>query len=143
MLAFTTFNFAQNTHSESKPASSTKVIANKLYAASIDSVIQFLLNSAANDFRTHGPSGPLRFRDVRIGYSMTHGGEKRYQLCGQFFQVKKEGKAQWIPFVTIKTSGYEQWIGDNTKAFCKDSTVKWEKVGDLSTSLQNRLNSMK
>lgn len=65
-------------------------------------VVEFLLTSAATDLHTHGQSGPLRFRDVRIGHVDDH-----YMLCGQF----QRGTGEWIPFVTIKTSGYEQWIG--------------------------------
>ena len=47
-------------------------------------VVQFLLTSTATDFHAHRPPDPVRFRDVRVGYVVTPGGEKQYRLCGQF-----------------------------------------------------------
>jgi hypothetical protein len=49
---------------------------------------------------------------------------------------------EWTAFVTIKTSGYEQWLGAQAAAFCQRSTVTWEK-GDWSSSLQSKLDSMR
>ncbi|MFZ7144369.1 MAG: hypothetical protein ACO1G6_03415 [Bacteroidota bacterium] len=44
--------------------------------------------------------------------------EKSFLLCGEFlFQEEKE----WIEFTTIKTSGYEQYLGKNQ--YCQDSTI--------------------
>src|ERR1700730_105895 len=112
------------TRSESQPVSPT--------------VVQFLLTAAASDFHTHRPSDPVRFRDVRIGHVMTPSGEEQYMLCGQFLPAQEAGKAEWTPFATIKTSGYEQWIGAQAARFCQDSSVIWDK-DDLSSSLQSRL----
>lgn len=109
----------------------------------IDSVVQFLLTAAASDFHVHGPSGPVRFRDVRVGHVMSPGAGIQYRLCGQFLQAQEEGKSRWMPFATIKTSGYEQWIGAQAAGWCQDSSVTWDKVGDLSSSLQNRLDSLR
>jgi hypothetical protein len=47
------------------------------------------------------------------------------------------------PFATIKTSGYEQWIGAQAVGFCQRSSVIWDKAGDLSSSLQSRLDSLR
>jgi len=111
--------------------------------ASIDAVVQFLLTSAATDFHTHGPSQPLRFRAVRVGHLKAPDGKMNYMLCGQFARAQDTDKVQWTPFVTIKTSGYEQWLGVQAEAFSKDSSVVWDKVGDLSSSLQSRLDSLR
>jgi hypothetical protein len=127
--------------SESPAVSPTQVLARELQKASIDSVIQFLLTAAATDFHTHRPPDPVRFRDVHIGHVMTSSGEEQYMLCGQFLPAQEGGKAEWTPFTTIKTSGYEQWIG--AAVFCQDSSVIWDKVGDLSSSLQSRLDSLR
>jgi hypothetical protein len=74
---------------------------------------------------------------------MTVSGEKQYMLCGQFLPAPEGGKAEWMPFATIKTSGYEQWIGAQAAGFCQGSSVIWDKVGDLSSSLQSRLDSLR
>ena len=106
-------------------------------------VVQFLLTAAATDFHTHRPPDPVRFRDVRIGHFMTPSGEEPYMLCGQFLPAQEGGKAEWTPFATIKTSGYEQWIGAQAASFCQRSSVIWDNEGDLSSSLQSRLDSLR
>jgi hypothetical protein len=68
-------------------------------------------------------------------------GEKQYMLCGQFLPAPTKDKADWMPFVTIKTSGYEQWLGDQAASFRKRPSIIWDK-GDLSSSLQSRFDSL-
>ena len=101
---------------------------------------EFLLTSAATDFHTHRPPYPVRFRDVRIGYEMTPDGTRQYMLCGAF--LAEGSKPEWTPFVTIKTSGYEQWLGAHAVGFCERSSIVWIE-GDLSPSLQSRLDSLR
>jgi hypothetical protein len=103
--------------------------------------LQFLLTSAATDFHIQHPSHTLQFRKVRIGHVMTPAGEKQYMLCGQFQTVPAEAKAKWTPFLTIKTSGYEQWLGEQVASRCKQPSIIWEK-GDQTTSLQRRFDSL-
>src|SRR5213594_5223431 len=117
------------TRSESEAVSPTQVLAPGLQKASIDSVVQFLLTAAATDFRTHRPPDLVRFRDVRIGHVVTPGGNEQYMLCGQFLPAQEGGNAAWTPFATIKTDGYEQWIGAAAAGFCQDSSVIWDNVG--------------
>src|SRR5207247_10984602 len=102
--------------SESQAVSPTQELAPQ--KASIDSVAQFLLTAAATDFHTHRPPDPVRFRDVRIGHVVTPSGKEQYMLCGQLLPAQEGGKAEWTPFATIKTSGYEQWIGSHAAGFC-------------------------
>jgi hypothetical protein len=80
---------------------------------------------------------------VRVGHAKTPSGEEQYRLCGQFLPAQDEGKAEWTPFVTIKTSGYEQYIGAQAAGFCQDSSVTWDEAGDLSSALQSRLDSLR
>ncbi len=121
----------------------TRSGASEQQKASIDPVVQFLLTSAATDFISHRPPDPVRFRNVRIGHVMTPSGEPQYLLCGQFLPAQEGGEAKWTHFATIKTSGYEQWIGAQAAGFCQDSSVTWDKVGDLSSSLQSQLDSLR
>ena len=142
-LVLTACSTAPVTRIESRAVSSTQVPAPERQKTPIDSVVQFLLTAAATDFHTHRPPDPARFRDVRIGHVMTPSGEEQYMLCGQFLPAQAGGKAEWTPFATIKTSGYEQWIGAQAEAFCQGSLVIWDKVGDLSSLLQSRLDSLR
>ena len=142
-LVLTACSTAPVTRIESRAVSSAQVLAPEGQKTPIDSVVQFLLTAAATDFHTHRPPDPARFRDVRIGHVRTPSGEEQYMLCGQFLPAQAGGKAEWTPFATIKTSGYEQWIGAQATAFCQGSSVIWDKVGDLSSSLQSRLDSLR
>ncbi len=129
--------------SESQAVSPSQVPVPELQTAKLDSVAQFLLTAAATDFHAHGPSHPIRVRGVRIGHTMTPSGEEQYMLCGEFQSAQEGGKAEWTPFTTIKTSGYEQLIGGLGTSLCQGSSVVWDKLGDLSSSLQSRLDSLR
>jgi len=131
---------APATQSKPQAASPTQVNASEPQKTSIDPVVKFLLTSAASDFHDHGPKGPLHFRNVRIGRLMTDGKES-YRLCGEF--LREEDKAEWTPFATIKTSGYEQYIGGQATGYCQGSSFVWDTQGDLSSSLQSQLESLK
>jgi hypothetical protein len=106
-----------------------------------DAPLEFLLTSAAADLHAQHRSHTIHFRKVHIGHVMTPGGEMQYMLCGQFLTARPEDKGGWAPFATIKTSGYEQWLGDQAASFCKRPSIVWEK-GDLSPLLQTRFDSL-
>lgn len=131
------------TRSQPQAASPVQGPASELQKASMDPPLQYLLAAAATDFHAHGPLYPARFRDVRIGHVMTPDGAKRHMLCGQFLPAQERGKAEWTHFATIKTSGYEQWIGAQAAGLCQQSSIIWGKEGDLSSSLQSRLESLR
>ncbi len=143
VILLATCSTAWMTQIEAQTVSPAQVPVTKTQKASLDSVVQFLLTSAATDFHDHGPAGPLRFRKVRIGHAVTNSADKHYRLCGQFLRTQKGVKSQWTPFATIKTSGYEQMIGAQAEAYCQDSSFIWDKVGDLSSALQRRYDSLR
>jgi hypothetical protein len=107
---------------------------------STDAPVDFLLTSAAADFHTHRPPYPARVRAVRIGYATTPEGTRRYMLCGAF--LAQGGNGEWTPFATIKTSGYEQWLGTQAAGFCGSPSIVWVE-GDFSPALQSRLDSLR
>ncbi|MDQ6892642.1 MAG: hypothetical protein M3167_08175 [Acidobacteriota bacterium] len=74
---------------------------------------------------------------------MTSQGEKQYRLCGEFLPAQDGGKAEWAAFATIKTSGYEQWLGAQSTSFCHGASFIRDDVGDLASSLQSRLDSLR
>ena len=135
-LFFAACGTAPATSSKSPAASPTQVNASEPNQTSIDPVVKFLLTSAASDFHDHGPKAPLQFRNVRVGHVMSDGKES-YRLCGEFLQ--EGNNTEWTPFATIKTSGYEQYIGPTT--YCSGS-IAWD-TPDLSASLQTQLDSLK
>ncbi len=98
-----------------------------------DTVVLFLMTSASNDFRHHQPPTPLDFRNVKIGYLTSPNNEKIYILCGEF--LSQENK-EWVAFTTIKTSGYEQYLGKTQ--YCQDATIVLTNE-NLSVELRNKL----
>jgi hypothetical protein len=78
-----------------------------------------------------------------LGHVTAAGGEELYMLCGELLPAQEGGRAGWMPFATIKTSDYEQWIGAQAAVFCRDSPVACDKAGDLSSSLKSRLDSLR
>jgi len=123
---------------QSPPASSAQVSASN---GQLDLVIEYLLAEAASDFHSHRPPSVARVRNVRISHVTTADGAKQYILCGEFLPAQRDGKVEWTPFVTIKTLGYEQWIGAQAADLCQRSTVVSDSKGDLSSLLQTRLDS--
>lgn len=110
--------------------SSTAISANESIP---DTVVQFLITSASNDFRNHQPPTPVDFRNVKIGYIKSPNNVNIFILCGEF--LSQENK-EWTAFTTIKTSGYEQYLG-KTK-YCQDATMVLTDE-KFSTELKNKL----
>lgn len=127
--------------SQSKASHPIQVVTLEQQEVSKDLAIQFLLTAAATDFHAHPPAHTISFRNVRIGHVKTPDGENQYMLCGEFLPLQADGKAEWTPFATIKTSGYEQWLGDQALGLCQRRSAIWDK-GDLSSSLQSRFNAV-
>ena len=98
-----------------------------------DSVVQFLITSATVDFRNHQPPTPVDFRNIKIGYIKSANNEKIFTLCGEFLSKEKK---EWVEFTTIKTSGYEQYLGKTQ--YCQDATIVLTDES-LSVELKNRL----
>ena len=133
---------APGVRSTSRPASPTQAPAAVTQPAPTDSIAEYLLTSAATDFHDHSSPRPARFRDVRLGHFMNAKGEVHYVLCGEFLPARA-GAAEWTPFATIRTSHYEQWLGPQATAYCNGPSVAWDTAGDLSASLQSRLDALR
>ncbi|THU38133.1 hypothetical protein FAM09_15735 [Niastella caeni] len=103
-----------------------------------DSVVQFLITSAATDFHTHQPPTPTDFRSVQIGYLKAANNDKNYILCGEF--LSKENK-EWVEFATIKTSGYEQYIGKTQ--YCQDAIMVLTNKTALSNKLKSKFEELR
>ncbi len=109
--------------------------------ASLDSIVNYLLNASAQDFHDHLPPVPVNFRNVQVRNLTGPNTENRYLLCGQFLSQEKQSKDEWTSFATIKTSAYEQWIGNNL-SYCQDSKAVSYKINDLSSELKSRFDAL-
>jgi hypothetical protein len=108
--------------------------------SAVASAREYLLQSAASDFHAHGPE-PASFRNVRFGYVEGAGNSQMALLCGEVEPATGPEAGKWIAFSTVKTSAYEQVIGDRG-GFCARPTVGWEP-GDLSSELLRRVDSLR
>jgi hypothetical protein len=106
----------------------------------IDPARDYLLQSAASDFLRHGPE-PARFRNVRFGYVVGAGHSQMALLCGEVEPARGAEAGKWIAFATVKTSAYEQWLGDQS-GFCARPAVGWD-AGDLSGELMRRVDALR
>lgn len=104
-----------------------------------DSITTFLLDAAATDFHMSQISKPLEFRNVRAGYQVISGNDLQYVLCGELMEQQKE---EWMPFATIKTEPYEQWLGRQALSICEDPAIIFENENDLSKKLKDRLDAL-
>lgn len=98
-----------------------------------DSIIQFLITSSATDFNEHKPPTVIDVRNIKVGYISTDN-EKMHLICGEYLSQEKN---EWESFTTIKTSGYEQYIGTTT--YCKDATFIKTDSEKLSEEIKNKL----
>lgn len=120
-----------NSNNKTETKDSSKVISEN--ESIPDTVVQFLITSASKDFRNHQPPTPIDFRNVKIGYTKFNNNEKTYILCGEF--LSQENK-EWTEFATIKTSGYEQYIGKSQ--YCQNAIMILTD-DKLSVELKNKL----
>ncbi|EHQ28725.1 hypothetical protein [Mucilaginibacter paludis] len=107
-------------------------------ATQTDTIVRYLITSSATDFNNHRPPNPVGFRKVKLGHIKSADGGKQYLISGEFL-TKEDKKEVWIPFITIKTSGYEQWIGTQAKTLIKSGSIFDDKKEDLSAALQSQL----
>lgn len=130
-IFFLSANICCNSNNKAETKNSSTAISEN--ESIPDTVVQFLITSASNDFRNYQPPTPIDFRNVQIGYIKSPSNEKTFVLCGEF--LSQENK-EWIEFTTIKTSGYEQYLGKSQ--YCQDATMVLTDE-NLSVELKNKL----
>lgn len=138
-LVFLTILLSCNTRVNEKE-SKTNTSNNSTNLESIksipDSVIQFLIISAAKDFNDHHPPTVIDIRKVKAGY-ISSGNDIIYLICGEFLSQEKK---DWESFETIKTSGYEQYIGSNV--YCQKATFEKADNNRLSDEIKRKLKEL-
>jgi hypothetical protein len=133
----------QSPSSQTQAASADQKQVTEAQKASSKPPLEFLLTSSADDFHTHHPPDPTGFRQVRLGHVVSGDGATQYMLCGEFLAAAEKGNAEWMYFATIKTSGYEQWLGAQARGLCEGSAVVWDSRDDLSSALQRQFDSLR
>lgn len=106
---------------------------------SLQKIGNTLIEFSANDFYRNQNPLPIEFRNVEIKYLKNQNKELIYVLCGQFQTGNSD---EWIPFTTIITDPYEQWIGSNALSYCEGSKEIPYSKKDFSAELKNKLNSL-
>ncbi len=140
-LLFVACTWTPAAHISPQVASAAPATASEAQVGPAEGVLHFLLAAAVKDFRAHRPPYPARFRSVRLGHVTTKSGSNQYLLCGEFFPPAGGSHSEWTAFATIKTSGYDQWIGGQAASLCQRPSVRWDEKEDLSSELQRRLDS--
>ena len=115
----------------------TRAEATPLTPAAV-SAEAFLLAAAAGDFRAHPPL-PVAFREVHLGHMEGTEREPHYLLCGQY---RTAPAGEWLHFATVKTSGYEQWLGGQSVSACDQSSFHLDREEDLAPQLQSRFDAL-
>jgi hypothetical protein len=108
--------------------------------------MEFLVRSAAADFHAHTPTRNLYFQNVRLGYLASSEGKIKYMLCGEFLKNLDIQHRERGFFMTIDSpggpNGYNQLLSGEVISTCDNPSVVWSGVGDLSSSLQSRFDSL-
>lgn len=94
-----------------------------------------LISAAATDFSQMQMGKPVAFRQVYLGKVGDEQTGWRSLLCGEYQTIDPNGIASWQPFATIKTSPYEQWLGQASATYCQSPMSKLELSQDLSEAL--------
>lgn len=126
---------------EGKSDSTVVAAPSEITESISDSTVQFLISSAAGDFRNYKQVTPVDFRKVKVGYLELTPGVKTFVLCSEF--VAKEKKDEWLPFATLKTSNYEQYMGNQALSFCEKATIVLTDETGLSAELKNKLEELR
>lgn len=130
---------ARDRREETVSISTVASTASSTTPSDLEKMKDYLLTSAAQDFHDHQPPFPAKFRNVRLGHAGDTTKSGSWRLCGEF--LPSDEKAEWTGFATVKTSGYEQYIGSNVP-YCNDEKLAWD-TGDLSADLKAKLDSGK
>lgn len=103
-----------------------------------DTLKTFLVNSTVQDFYKNRQNGVVGFRNVFLKLYE----RETYLICGEFITIDKEKAEKWVDFATLKTEGYELWIGGNATAYCNDAKTITTSTEDLATLLNSQLKNL-
>ncbi|MFM9865798.1 MAG: hypothetical protein ACKVRO_19560 [Micropepsaceae bacterium] len=102
-------------------------------AAVAENLEAFLIESAASDFKKHVAAEGVSFRNVHLGVFRGGNGATVNLMCGEFRTA--DNAADWEPFATLRTEGYENWLGGSAAAYCRGSNTVLDTNRDLAAAL--------
>lgn len=116
---------------------SVALLAGAAFGDTVHDETDYLLDRAAEDF---SQMAEVQLQDFRTVYAGKVGEQvnQRSVLCGEFYASIAGGKLMWHPFATLKTSKYEQWIGESAVQFCDTSASVLDHSKDFSAELKQR-----
>lgn len=134
-LVIILFYSCQN-NTENKSSNTNQTTAMKDNITASDTIKTFLMNSTVQDFYKNKQNSSVEFRNVFLKLYET----ETYLICGEFLEKKQPEK--WVDFATLKTEGYELWIGGNATTYCNDAKTISSSTEDLATLLNTQLKSL-
>ena len=123
-------------NTENKFSNTNQTTAMKDNITASDTIKTFLMNSTVQDFYKNKQNSSVEFRNVFLKLYET----ETYLICGEFLEKKQPEK--WVDFATLKTEGYELWIGGNATTYCNDAKTISSSTEDLATLLNTQLKSL-
>lgn len=132
------YSCQNNAEKKSSDNNQTNTAENNFIASTpvSDSLKTFLVNSTVQDFFKTRQNDVVEFRNVSLKLYET----ETYMICGQFLEKKQTEK--WVDFATLKTEGYELWIGGNATTYCNNAKTISSSTKDLATTLNKQLKSL-
>ncbi|MBL7888438.1 MAG: hypothetical protein JNL24_02735 [Bacteroidia bacterium] len=128
------YSCQNNTENKSSNTNQTTAMKDNITAS--DTIKTFLMNSTVQDFYKNKQNSSVEFRNVFLKLYET----ETYLICGEFLEKKQPEK--WVDFATLKTEGYELWIGGNATTYCNDAKTISSSTEDLATLLNTQLKSL-
>lgn len=128
------YSCQNNTENKSSNTNQTTAMKDNITAS--DTIKTFLMNSTVQDFYKNKQNSSVEFRNVFLKLYET----ETYLICGEFLEKKQPEK--WVDFATLKTEGYELWIGGNATTYYNDAKTISSSTEDLATLLNTQLKSL-
>jgi hypothetical protein len=125
-----------NAENKSSNTNQTTAMKDSTVITVSDTLKSFLVNSTVQDFHKNKQNSSVEFRNVFLKLYET----ETYLICGEFLEKKQPEK--WVDFATLKTEGYELWIGGNATTYCNDAKTISSSTEDLATILNTQLKSL-
>ena len=104
-----------------------------------DDAVAYLVEAAATDFRTHVAPTGATFRNVHPGVMQGENGSAMTLICGEY--LLDENADRWDTFATLRTEGYENWVGGAAATYCASSDTQLETHNDLAEALNQQYRS--
>ena len=101
-----------------------------------DEAVTFLIEAAATDFKTHVAPTGATFRNVHPGVMQGEENLTMTLICGEYHIDGATDR--WDTFATLRTDGYENWVGGAAGTYCASPDTVLETNNDLAEVLNQQ-----